>query len=60
MSPTQYFEFQEDQYMTRLLYFTRTYERGREGVLVSFGIEEMRSLYSSGGENMNEMSFNDG
>ena len=32
MSLTQYLESQEDQDMTRLLNFTRTQERGREGV----------------------------
>ena len=31
MSLTQYLESQEDQDMTRLLNFTRTQERGREG-----------------------------
>ena len=31
---TQYLESQEDQDMTRLLYFIRTQERRREGVLV--------------------------
>ena len=60
MSLTQYLEFQEDQDMTRLLNFTRTRERRREGVFVSFRIEEMGNLYSSDGENMNGMSFNEG
>ena len=32
MSLTQYLESQEYQNMTRLLNFTRTQERGREGV----------------------------
>ena len=32
MSLTQYIESQEDQDMTRLLNFTRTQERRREGV----------------------------
>ena len=36
MSLTQYLESQEDQDMTRLLNFTRTQERGREGVFVSW------------------------
>ena len=36
MSLTQYLEFQEDQDMTRLLNFTRTQERRREGVFVSW------------------------
>ena len=31
---TQYLESQEDQDMTRLLYFIRTQERRREGILV--------------------------
>ena len=60
MSLTQYLEFQEDQDMTRLLNFTRTQERRRVGVFVSFGMEEMGDLYSSGGENINGMSFNEG
>ena len=49
MSLTQYLESQEDQDMTRLLYFTKTQERRREG-----------GLYSSGGENMNGRPFNEG
>ena len=40
MSLTQYLKSQEDQDMTRLLYFTRTQERRREGVFVCFGMEE--------------------
>ena len=61
MSLTQYLESQEDQDMTRLLYFTRTQERRREGVFfVSFGMKERGGLYSSGGENMNGMPFNEG
>ena len=40
MSLTQYLESQEDQDMTRLLYFTRTQERRRDGVFVCFGINE--------------------
>ena len=61
MSLTQYLESQEDQDMTRLLYFTRTKERRRDGgFCVSFGIKERVSLYSSGGENMNGRSFNEG
>ena len=35
MSLTQYLESQEDQDMTRLLYFTRTQERRREGGFLS-------------------------
>ena len=34
MSLTQYLESQEDQDMIRLLYFTKTQERRREGVFV--------------------------
>ena len=61
MSLTQYLESQEDQDMTRLLNFTRTQERRRGGVFVSyFGMKEMGGLYSSGGENMNERPFNEG
>ena len=44
MSITQYLEFQEDQNMTRLLYFTRTQERRRDRVFVCFGMEE-RGVY---------------
>ena len=44
MSLTQYLESQEDQDMTRLLYFTRTQERRRDGVFVCFGINE-RGVY---------------
>ena len=36
MSLTQYLKSQEDQDITTLLNFTRTYERGREGVFVSW------------------------
>ena len=47
--------------MTRLLYFTRIQERRREGGFsVCFGMKEMGGLYSSGGENMNGMPFNEG
>ena len=61
MSLTQYLESQEDQDMTRLLYFTRTQERRREGgFFVSFGMTERGGLYSSGGENMNGRPFNEG
>ena len=60
MSLTQYLKSQEDQDMTRLLYFTRTQERRREGIFVCFGIKEMGGLYSSGGENMNGRPFNEG
>ena len=61
MSLTQYLESQEDQDMTRLLYFTRTQERRREGgFLLCFGMKERGGLYSSGGENMNGRPFNEG
>ena len=40
VSLTQYLKSQEDQDMTRLLYFTRTQEGRREGVSVYFGMEE--------------------
>ena len=60
MSLTQYLESQEDQDMTRLLYFTRTQERRREGgFLLCFGMKEMGGLYNSSRENMNGMSFNE-
>ena len=60
MCLTQYLESQEDQDMTRLLNFTRTQERRKEGVFVCLGMKEMGSLYSSGGENMNGRPFNEG
>ena len=60
MRLTQYLESQEDQDMTRLLNFTRTQERRREGVFVCFGMNERESLYSSGRENMNGKLFNEG
>ena len=60
MSLTQYLESQEDQDMTRLLYFTGTQEKRREGVFVCFEMKEKGGLYSSGGENMNGMPFNEG
>ena len=60
MSLTQYLESHEDQNMTRLLNFTRTQERRRERVFVSFGMKEMGGLYSSDRENMNGMPFNEG
>ena len=46
--------------MTRLLYFTRTQERRRQGVFVCLGMKERGGLYSSGGENMNGRPFNEG
>ena len=60
MSLTQYLESQEDQDMIRLLNFTRTQERRREGGFLSLGMKEMEGLYSSDGGNMNGMSFNEG
>ena len=60
MSLTQYIESQEDQDMIRLLNFTRTQERGREGVFLCLGMNKMGGIYSSGGRNMNEKSFNEG
>ena len=61
MSLTQYLESQEDQDMTRLLYFTRTQERRREGsFFVCSGMKERGGLYSSGGENMKGRPFNEG
>ena len=47
VSLTQYLESQENQDMTRLLNFTRTQERRREGVFVSWN-EGEGGLYSSG------------
>ena len=45
MSLTQYLESQEDQDMTRLLYFTRTQEKRRDRVFfLCFGMEE-RGVY---------------
>ena len=59
MSLTQYLESQEDQDMTS---FTRIQERRREGgFFVCPEMKERRGgLYSSGGENMNGRSFNEG
>ena len=60
MSLTQYLKSQEDQDMTRLLNFSRTQERRREGVFVCFGMNERGGIYSSGGGNMNGRPFNEG
>ena len=60
MSLTQYLESQEDQDMTRLLNFTRIQEQRRDEGFLCFGRKERGGLYSSGGENMNRMSFNEG
>ena len=47
--------------MTRLLNFTRTQEKRREGsIFVCLGMKEMGGLYSSSGENMNRRPFNEG
>ena len=59
MSLTQYLESQEDQDMTRLLNFTRTQEKRREGDFLCLGMKEMEGLYSSGGGNMNGRPFNE-
>ena len=45
--------------MTRLFNFTRTQKKIRDGVFVSWN-EGEGGLYSSGGENMNGRSFNEG
>ena len=61
MNLTQYLESQEDQDMIRLLNFTRTKERRREGVFFfCLGMKERGGFYSSGGENMNGRPFNEG
>ena len=56
MNLTQYLKSQEDQDLTKLLYF-----RIREGGGgLCFRMEEMGGLHSSGGESMNGMSFDEG
>ena len=60
MSLTQYLESQEDQDMIRLLNFTRTQEKRREGGFLCLGMKEIGDLYSSGGGNMNRRLFNEG
>ena len=60
MSLTLYLESQEDQDMKRLLNFTTTQERRREGVFVCSRMNERGGVYSSGGGNMNGMPFNEG
>ena len=60
MSLTQYLESQEDQDMIRLLNFTRTQEKRREGDFLCPGMKEMGGLYSSSGGNMNGRPFNEG
>ena len=59
MSLTQYLKSQEDQDMTRLLNFTRTQEKKREGVFACLGMKERWSLYSSDRRNMNKKPFNE-
>ena len=59
MSPTQ-FESQEDQDITRLLNFTRTQEKRRDGVFVCLGMKERGGFYSSGRENTNGRPFSKG
>ena len=44
MSLTQYLKSQEDQDMTRLLNFTRTQEKRREGGFLCLGMKE-RGVY---------------
>ena len=46
--------------MKRLLNFTTTQERRREGVFVCSRMNERGGVYSSGGGNMNGISFNEG
>ena len=46
--------------MTRLLNFTKTQERRREGGFVCLEMKERGCLYSSGRENMNGRPFNEG
>ena len=58
MNLTQYLESQKDQDMTRLLYFTKTQERRKDGSFLSWNGGERESLYSSNEENMNKMAFN--
>ena len=60
MSLTQYLESQEDQDMTRLLYFTRNQERRRDEGFLCPRMNERGGIYSSGGGNMNGRPFNEG
>ena len=46
--------------MTRLLNFTRTQERRKDGVFMCFGMKEKGIYIVVVGENMNEMPFNKG
>ena len=60
MSLTQYLQSQEGQDMTRLLNFLEL-KRGEErGFFLCFGMNERKSIYSSGGGNVNGRSFNEG
>ena len=45
--------------MIKLLNFTKTQERGKDGGFVCFGMKERGDLYSNGGGNMNGKSFNE-
>ena len=60
MSLTQYLESQENQDMTKLLNFTRTQEKRREGVFVCLEMKEGGGLYSSDRANINGRPFNEG
>ena len=60
MSLTQYLKSQKDQNMIRLFNFTETQEKRREGGFCVLWNEGGGGLYSSGGENMNGMPFNEG
>ena len=46
--------------MTRLFNFTITQKKRREGGFLCLGMKERGGLYSSDGENMNGMPFNEG
>ena len=59
MSLTQYLESQEDEDMTRKLYFIRTQKRIRDGSFLCLEMEE-GGLYSCSGKNMNGRLFNKG
>ena len=45
--------------MTRLLNFTRTQEKRREGVFLCLGMNERGGIYSNGGGSMNGRPFNE-